>query len=88
MDNFLSSVDPHPHDFIGQTLSFVMIKIEVTFVHQVRRACKERVINWENEYNAEYKPHSCKLITFALERLLPSSLSSSASLSTSSSLTK
>ncbi len=53
MDNFLSYVDPHPHDFIGQTLSFVMIKIEVTFAHQARRACKERVLNWENEYNAE-----------------------------------
>jgi hypothetical protein len=49
----LSSVDPHPHDFISQTLSFAMIKIEVTFAHQVRRACKERVINRENEYNAE-----------------------------------
>jgi hypothetical protein len=27
MDDFISSVDPHPHDFIGQTLSFVTIKI-------------------------------------------------------------
>ncbi len=53
MDDFLSSVDPHPHDCIGQTLSFVAIKIEVTFAHQARRACKERAINWENEYNAE-----------------------------------
>jgi hypothetical protein len=53
MDDFISSVDPRPNDFIGQTLSFVMIKIEVTFAHQVRRACEERVINWENEYNAE-----------------------------------
>ena len=53
MDKFSSSVDPHPHDFIGQTLSFVMINIEVTFAHQARKACKERVINWENEYNAE-----------------------------------
>ena len=53
MDKFSSSVDPHPHDFIGQTLSFVTIKIEVTFAHQARRACKERVINQENEYNAE-----------------------------------
>ncbi len=53
MDDFLSSVDPHPHDFIAQTLSFVTIKIEVTFAHLARRACKERVINWENEYNAE-----------------------------------
>ncbi len=52
MDDFLSSVDPHPHDFIGQTLSFVTIKIKVTFAHQERRACKETVINWENEYNA------------------------------------
>jgi hypothetical protein len=58
MDDFLSSVDTHPHDFVGQTLSFVTIKIEVTFVHQARRACKERVINWENEYNAEYKTYS------------------------------
>ncbi len=45
MDDFLSSVDPHPHDFFGQTLSFVTIKTEVTFVHQARRACKEIVIN-------------------------------------------
>ena len=88
MDDFLSPVDPHPHDFIGQTLSFVTIKIEVTFAHQARRACKERVINWENEYNAEYKTHSCELITFAPKRLLSSSLSSLASLSTLSSLTK
>ncbi len=76
MDNFFSSGDPHPHDFIGQTLSFVTIKIEVTFVHQARRACKERVKNWENEYNAEYKTHSCELIMFAPKRLLSSSLSS------------
>ncbi len=53
MDDFISSVNPGPHDFIGQTLSFITIKIEVTFVHQARRACKERVINRENEYNAE-----------------------------------
>ncbi len=53
MDNFISSVDPHPHDFIGQTLFFVMIKIEVTFAHQARRAYEERVMNQENEYNAE-----------------------------------
>jgi hypothetical protein len=53
MDNFISCVDPQPHDFIGQTLSFVTIKIEVTFAHQARRACEERVINRENEYNAE-----------------------------------
>ncbi len=53
MDDFISSVDPHPHDFICQTLSFVMIKIEVTFALQARRACEERVINRENEYNAE-----------------------------------
>jgi hypothetical protein len=53
MDNFISSVDPHPHDFIVQTLSFVTVKIEVTFAHQVRRAYEERVIDWENEYNAE-----------------------------------
>ncbi len=52
MDDFLSSVDTHPHDIIGQTLSFEMVKIEVTFARQARRACKERVINWENEYNA------------------------------------
>jgi hypothetical protein len=88
MDDFLSYVDPHPHDFIGQTLPFVTIKIEVTFGHQARRAYKERVINWENEYNAEYKTHSCELITFAPKRLLSSSLSSLASLSTSSSPTK
>ncbi len=88
MDDFLSFVDPHPHDFIGQTLSFVLIKIEITFAHQARRACKERFIYWENEYNAEYKTHSCKLIMFAPKRLLSSSLSSLASLSTSSSLTK
>jgi hypothetical protein len=88
VDDFLSSVDPYPHDFIGQTLSFVMIKIEVTVAHEATRACKERVINWENEYNAKYKTHSCKLITFAPKRLLSSLLSSSASLSTSSSLTK
>jgi hypothetical protein len=53
MNNFISSVDPYPHDFIGQTLSFVTIKIEVTFAHQARRAREERVINQENEYNAE-----------------------------------
>jgi hypothetical protein len=53
MDNFISSVDTHPLDFIGQTLSFVTIKIEVTFAHQARRACEERVIKWENEYNTE-----------------------------------
>jgi hypothetical protein len=53
MDNFISSVDPHPHDFIGQTMPFVTIKIEVTFAHQARKACEERVINQENEYNAE-----------------------------------
>jgi hypothetical protein len=53
MDDFISSVDPHPQDFIGQTLSFVTIKIEVTFLHQARRACGERVVSWENEYNAE-----------------------------------
>ncbi len=53
MDNFISSVDPHLHDFIGQTLSFVTIKIEVTFAHQARRECEVRVINRENEYNAE-----------------------------------
>ncbi len=53
MDDFISSVDPHPHDFISQTLSFVTIKIEVTFARQARRACEERVINRENEYNAE-----------------------------------
>ncbi len=53
MDNFTSSVDPHPHDFIDQTLSFVRIKIEVSFAHQARRACEERVIIRENEYNAE-----------------------------------
>jgi hypothetical protein len=38
MDKFSSSVDPHPHDFIGQTLSFVTIKIEVTVAHEARRA--------------------------------------------------
>jgi hypothetical protein len=38
MDKFFSSVDPHPHDIIGQTLSFVTIKIEVTVAHEVRRA--------------------------------------------------
>ncbi len=53
MDDFIFSVDPHPRDFIGQTLSFVTIKIEVNFAHQARRACEERVINWESEYNAE-----------------------------------
>jgi hypothetical protein len=53
MDDFISSVDSHPCDFIGQTLSFVTIKIEVTFAHQARRVCEERVINRENEYNAE-----------------------------------
>jgi hypothetical protein len=53
MDNFISSADLHPHDFIGQILCFVTIKIEVTFAHQARRECEERVINWENEYNSE-----------------------------------
>jgi hypothetical protein len=53
MDDFISSVDQHPHDFIGQTLYFVTIKIEVTFAHQARRACEEKVVNRENEYNIE-----------------------------------
>ena len=53
MDNFLSSVDPYPHDFIGQILSCVMIFIEITFVQQVRGACEERCINRESEYNAK-----------------------------------
>jgi hypothetical protein len=53
MDDFISSVNPHPRDFIGQTLSFITIKIEATFVHQARRTCEETIINQENEYNAE-----------------------------------